>query len=280
MPSPRGAHPFIACTPKTLPKREWIPAAETAFANNPTNLVPTARLTRVARSFKPTPLSLSIVRHSFWGHDGVTLTVSFMDNPQADLRKRILSHMNAWSKTANVKFVASNTDPVVRVARQGGPNGGYWCYVGTDLMHIARHRPTMNLEGFTMSTSEAEFHRVVRHEAGHALGFPHEHMRRQLVNLIDPQKAFAYFLREDGWGEREVRDQVLTPIEDRSILGTPPDVRSIMCYQIPGSLTKTGRPIVGGLDIDRTDYAFAKSMYPKGGTPPPPKRPRRRRKRR
>ena len=57
--------------------------------------------------------------------------------------------------------------------------------------------PTMNLEGFTMRTPESEFLRVVRHEAGHTLGFEHEHMRTQLVQRIDRKKAIAYFRRTD-----------------------------------------------------------------------------------
>jgi hypothetical protein len=36
-----------------------------------------------------------------------------------------------------------------------------------------------------------------------------------------------------------------------------------MCYQIPGSITKDGKPIIGGLDIDDQDYAFAAKIYPK-----------------
>jgi hypothetical protein len=36
-----------------------------------------------------------------------------------------------------------------------------------------------------------------------------------------------------------------------------------MCYQLPGSITKNGKPIVGGSDIDPQDYKFAASIYPK-----------------
>src|ERR1017187_10305283 len=70
--------------------------------------------------------------------------------------------------------------------------------------------------------------RVVRHEAGHTLGFPHEHMRRALVNKIDRRKAIAYFQRMDGWTARETLDQVLTPIEEAAIRGTLADPKSIM----------------------------------------------------
>src|SRR5262245_52498191 len=93
----------------------------------------------------------------------------------------------------------------------------------------------MNLEAFTMNTPESEFHRVVRHETGHTMGFPHEHMRRELVNEIDPDKAIAYFGATQGWSPTEVRHQVLTPIEESSLRGTAhADPDSIMCYQISG----------------------------------------------
>ncbi len=36
-----------------------------------------------------------------------------------------------------------------------------------------------------------------------------------------------------------------------------------MCYQIPGSITKDGKPIIGGNDIDRSDQAFVGTVYPK-----------------
>jgi len=174
--------------------------------------------------------------------------------------------MNAWAKTANVKFTESKTDPDVRIARLDEPPNvaGYWSYVGTDILTIDSAEPTMNLEGFTMKTPESEFRRVVRHETGHTLGFPHEHMRKQLVAKIDRKKAIKFFGLTQGWSEEEVLQQVLTPIEESSILGTShADPNSIMCYQIPGKITKDGKPIKGGTDIDEDDFAFAASLYPK-----------------
>ncbi len=114
-----------------------------------------------------------------------------------------------------------------------------------------------------MNTDEREFRRVVRHEAGHTLGFPHEHMRKELVALIDPEKAYDFFLRTQGWSRQMVDQQVLTPLSKNSIMGTPPDQDSIMCYQLPGSITRDGQPIRGGSDINATDYAFAGRIYPK-----------------
>ncbi len=38
-----------------------------------------------------------------------------------------------------------------------------------------------------------------------------------------------------------------------------------MRYQLPGSITRDGRPIPGGADINATDYAFAGRIYPRPG---------------
>ncbi len=254
----------LVCTPKSLPKSLWVQAAQRAVAANPANHPRLDRLVRLVPEFQLTPERIAVVTKKYWGAKGVRLTVGFFDSPKPALRSRILLHMNAWAKTANVHFVASNVDPQVRIAFQSSPPevAGYWSYVGTDILSIPKTEPTMNLEAFTMDTPESEFHRVVRHETGHTLGFPHEHMRRELVNKIDPKKAIAFFEQTQGWSAEEVRQQVLTPIEQSSIRGTRADPRSIMCYQIPGTITKDGKPILGGTDIDTSDYAFAREMYP------------------
>ena len=256
----------LVCSPRSLPKEHWVAAAKRATQVNPANYPRLERIVRVVPDFQLTPERIAVVTAKYWGLQGVRLTVGFLDSPPADLRKRILLHMNAWAKKANVTFVASNTHPQVRIARVNAPDAvaGYWSYVGTDILSIKPAEPTMNLQDFTMQTPESEFHRVVRHETGHTLGFPHEHMRRELVDRIDPEKAIEYFGRTQGWSAEEVRQQVLTPIEDSSIRGTAhADPKSIMCYQIPGVLTKDDKPILGGKDIDSQDYAFSALIYPK-----------------
>jgi hypothetical protein len=254
----------IVCQPRTLPREMWIPAAKMATDINPVNHPPIERLIRALPGFSPTPQAISVLTTKYWHTKGVHLSVGFLDDPPADLRKRVLLHMNAWSKTSNTKFVEAKTSPQVRIAREGGQSGGYWSYLGTDVLSIKPDEPTMNLEAFTMQTPDSEYHRVVRHETGHTMGFPHEHMRRELVNLIDRKKAINFFMASQGWTEQEVIAQVLTPIEESSLMGTEhPDPNSIMCYQIPGSITKSGKPIIGGLDIDAEDFAFAGKIYPK-----------------
>lgn len=255
---------LLVCVPKhlRLAPDQAIRAARLSAEINPMNFTHLARLTRLEPEVNLSPLHIAMVTKKYWGAAGVRLGVGFLDNPPAVLKRRILSHMNAWGKTANVRFSESTVDPQVRISRSGGPDGGYWSYVGTDILQIRKNAPTMNLESFTMGTSDSEFVRVVRHETGHTLGFPHEHMRAQFIAQLDVPRCLNYFETTQGWSEAEVRAQVLTPLEESSLMGSIPDAKSIMCYQIPGTLTKTGRPIVGGLDISANDYVFASKVYP------------------
>jgi hypothetical protein len=217
-----------------------------------------------------TPAYLAVEKRCWWGDKGKVITVAFANGASDALKTRILEHANAWSEFANVRFEYSPTDPMVRVSFGAG---GYWSYLGTDILGIPSNQPTMNLESFTAKTSETEYRRVVRHEFGHTLGFPHEHMRSQLVARLDRQKTIKYFRQTQGWTANEVEQQVLTPLSESSIRGTPEaDDTSIMCYQLPGSITKDGKPIKGGDDINAIDASFIATIYPKTGpvTPPTP----------
>jgi hypothetical protein len=168
--------------------------------------------------------------------------------------------MNAWASYCNAHFTLTTVNPQVRISLTGS---GYWSYLGTDILSIAAGQPTMNLQGFSMTTAESEYHRVVRHETGHTLGFPHEHTRSEIVSRIDPVKAKAYFLANDGWDAATVTAQVLTPLNDSALIETAhADPSSIMCYWLPASIMKDNIAVVGGTDIDTQDQQFAGQVYP------------------
>jgi hypothetical protein len=114
----------ILCIPKQLSPHQWVSAARIASGINPVNHPPVERLMGVMRGFVPTPERIAVLTTKYWHSGGVKLTVGFLDNPPAKLRTRILAHMNAWAKTANVQFVETRNKPQVRIARKTGD--GHW----------------------------------------------------------------------------------------------------------------------------------------------------------
>lgn len=250
---------FIPCTIKSLPTRLASKAAKTATEINPANGVSLQGIAGIMGDTSFEPARIALLTSKYWGPTPRQLTVSFMEKTPSDLRSRIVDHFNSWTKTGCISFVETAGVGQIRVSRG---QGGYWSYLGTDILHIPRNRQTMNLEGFTMETPESEFRRVVRHECAHGLGMPHEHMRRQLIARLNPKKTYTYFQFTQGWDRATVDAQVLTPLEEYSIIGTPVDQDSIMCYQLPGEITIDGLPIRGGLDINDSDYEFCGKIYP------------------
>ncbi|KAF4957875.1 hypothetical protein FSARC_11171 [Fusarium sarcochroum] len=253
----------VLCTIKLLERSEWEPAAARAIEENPSNAPMVQMLTQaIASDNVIPPAHLALLTAKYWRTGGVRLTVSFLDDPPADLRARILSHMNAWSIYANVEFVQVASDGQVRIARK--KNDGHWSYLGTDVLSVDKSNPTMNLDSFTMDTPEKEFRRVVRHETGHTLGFPHEHMTKDIVQRIDERKAIDFYEVNQGWPAAEIYRQILTPSKSSALIATAtPDPTSIMCYDLPAEIMKDGVAVPGGIDINATDGKLVGRIYPK-----------------
>jgi hypothetical protein len=265
----------IGCTLKQLPDHEptILAAAQRAIGINPANGLMREMLAGLEESPVMTPYHLAVMTGKRWPVAGVKLTVGFFGNPTAATQRMVLEQANRWNKTANVEFVqtANVEDAQVRVSFE---RTGYWSYLGTDILGIPKNEATLNLEDFTAATPWSEWLRVPPHEFGHSLGFPHEHMRSALVARLDPQKTIAYFWRTQRWTARETKAQVLTPVSEASLFGTPEaDARSIMCYMLPGEITRDGQPIAGGADIDERDFEFVAKIYPKAAPPEPPTPP-------
>lgn len=267
---------FIPCSIKQFTEDVDIhAAARFAVSINPANRPCPGLLAKLG--MVDNPLFISLITTKYFGPGGVHLTVGFLEPTTAALADKILSHMNAWGAYCNAKFTmvaGAASRAQVRISRGGG---GYYSYLGVDVLHIPSTQQTMNLQGFSLNTPDSEYRRVIRHETGHTLGAPHEHMRAEIVNRLDPQKTIAYFAQNQGWSATEVQQQVLTPLSETSLLqlGTTPHAEedSVMCYQLPGSITRDGRPIVGGVDITANDGLYLGRAYPLAVVPPPPPPP-------
>jgi serralysin len=262
--------PFMACTPIILPDSEQIEAARMAVEINPAN--------KPAYQYVATELTIQALAgltQALWPSGGARLPVYFMEQQPDDLKREILKHLNCWYDEArcNVQFVltANRGDSIIRAST--GP-GGYYSHVGAFNLRIPKNQQTMNLERITMRTPERERRRVIGHEAGHAIGWMHEHQRKEAIAKLNAQAVIRWGRETQGWSEAMVRQQILTPLKPEEITATPlADLNSLMAYHFDGSLTLDGKPIPGGYDLTEMDKAFAASVYPRPDSPPPPPPP-------
>src|SRR6266446_1776586 len=98
-----GEAQMPGCVIKSLPKRLLIRAAETARTINPANAPVFGPLSAVSRTFHiDEPLRIAVLTAKYWGPKPHKWTVSFMESTPTDLKDRIISHMNAWTKCGNV----------------------------------------------------------------------------------------------------------------------------------------------------------------------------------
>lgn len=256
--------PFL-CKPKNLPAHHLESAAAEAVRINPANRVNE----RAAAEMGLVKAEIAALTSMLWGAKGVDLGVTFMRSITQARKNKVLEHANRWGQYGNVKFRES-ANGQVRVDFQ---KDGYWSYVGVSILQIPANEATMNLEGFDGDPPDSEYFRVVEHEFGHTCGFMHEHQRAAIVARIDPQKAYAYFQRWDGWDKATVNAQVLTPLNEATLTATPADVQSIMTYDLPSEIMKDAVAVPGGTAINEQDGSLCARCYPKSTgpvTPPPP----------
>ena len=252
------------CTIKEVAPDQLVAAASNAVAINAANAAVPDALQRSLPDEVIPPEHLAVLTSEILGQGGCPTdgrlprqSACRSPRPHPQPHECVEFHGNA-----NVQFVETAVSPQVRIARTRGD--GYWSYLGTDVGLIPANQPTMNLASFTMATADSEFHRVVRHETGHTLGFPHEHMRSQIIDRIDREKAITLFMSTQGWSREKVIAQVLTPLDNSALIATAQaDPNSIMCYSLPASIMKDGVAVNGGPDIDALDAQFAASIYPK-----------------
>lgn len=267
-----GQSAYIPCRIMELPEELLTDAAETAIDINPANAPRESRMMSIMSDEISEPQALALLTNKMWSASGADLGVGFMDNVRADLRIRTLEYANRWGQRANVRFrEASLGLAEIRVAYRAGQ--GHYSYLGTDCRHVSRNEPTMNLE-LTMQSPLSEWNRVCPHEFGHALSAPHEHLRAAIIAKLVVSKTIAWARRVYGWSEQMVRSNILTPVEERAIIGTPiADEESVMCYGLPGEITTDGKPIVGGKGLNEIDHNWAAKLWPKPDVPPPPPPP-------
>src|SRR5687767_926925 len=99
------------------PPGDPLEAAAIAAGVNPANAPMIGAMPSALAALMGDPAHAAVLTQRYWGPGGAALTVGFLDSPTRGLRSRILEHLNAWGRHANVSFAESSSDPKVRVAR-------------------------------------------------------------------------------------------------------------------------------------------------------------------
>ncbi len=210
----------------------------------------------------PTP-ELALVRRKKW-KNGRRLRIRFLDGDVA-VHAKVAAAAAEWMKHANVVFDFGNhADAEIRISFR---QPGYWSALGTDALvedYFPKNQPTMNFQGFTTGTPDAEYQRVVLHEFGHALGCIHEHQNP--ANPIQWNKEQVY--RDlsgppNNWDRATIDHNMFAKYGKLSTNFSKFDAKSIMLYAFPSSWTRDGMAFPNNRALSEADRAFIGQQYPK-----------------
>jgi hypothetical protein len=272
---PAAAPPTVPAVPSTAPKPGYClnqPNGGPLIPSNP------ATLAKQTKAMADTS--------KLW-QKGATLNVGFMngDDPWNQMvRQAVRSLAPVWSQYANIKFAFDQQSVHMAInlllQPQLGINnyGVYNCFLGTDCWAVFQQnpeQPSMNLvfdPGWQSNPGrDREFHRVIQHEFGHAIGLIHEHQRPDKPitwNFDKLRQAFGSF-----WPDQMIQQQIVDFYQGGVLLGTGFDIHSIMMYQFPSgsAFYPDGTPFESptNFDLSPMDKVLANMLYPASGVTDP-----------
>jgi matrixin len=212
---------------------------------------------------RPLPVELALPSAKMW-KPGRTLRVCFLDGDPR-VHEKVASYAKQWMQFANIAFdFVDGTAGDVRISFK---ERGYWSALGTDALveaYFPKNRPTMNFEGFSLSTPDEEYARVVLHEFGHALGCIHEHQNP--AGGIQWNRDVVY--RELGgppnnWSRAQVDRNMFEAYDQNTTQFTAFDDKSIMLYAFPKRWTTNDMEFRTNRALSDVDKTFIATQYPK-----------------
>ncbi len=207
---------------------------------------------------------MALINSKKWPR-GSTLRCRFLDG-SAKMKKKVTAVAKEWEKYADIKlkFVPSGAAEI-RISFYA--DSGSWSAVGRDALNTSyfpSHQPTMNYGWLRDDTDDEEYHRVVTHEFGHALGCIHEHQSPKFDRKWNVAAVMKYFQGPPNyWSPDDIKFNVLEKYSPKGISATVFDPKSIMLYAFDGALFADGLgPTNENTTVSAKDVAMIKQMYP------------------
>lgn len=207
---------------------------------------------------------MALINLKKWDN-GFTLRCRFLDGD--DFQKgKVKEKAQLWEDYANVTLsFVDDPDAEVRISFQA--DAGSWSAVGNDSLvtsYFPAYQPTMNFGWLRDDTDDREYERVVVHEFGHALGCIHEH-QSPTENLKWNRDAVyrAFSGPPNYWSKDDIDHNVLQKYSSNGISATVFDKDSIMLYQFDGSLFVDGVGTPLNTQLSQLDKQMIGQMYPK-----------------
>jgi len=212
---------------------------------------------------------MALINLKKWDN-GFTLRCRFLDGDDFQ-KSKVQEKASLWQDYANITIsFVDDPDAEVRISFQA--DAGSWSAVGNDCLvssYFPAYQPTMNFGWLRDDTDDTEFERVVVHEFGHALGCIHEH---QSPNENLQWNADAVYQAFSGppnyWSKDDIDHNILQKYSPDGVSATTFDRDSIMLYQFDGSLFLDGVGTPLNTQLSDMDKQMIGQMYPKPAAAP------------
>jgi hypothetical protein len=124
-------------------------------------------------------------------------------------------------------------------------------------LRVDRHEKTANF-GYPIDQPGAK--QSYLHEVGHILGLVHEYQNPAAGPIWNRDAVYAYFGDRMRWTRdtvnRQIFDSVVYPGQ------RPLDRKSVMSYQLPGTLFRDGRGFAPQDALSESDQTYIGNLYP------------------
>jgi hypothetical protein len=137
---------------------------------------------------------------------GQVLKVCFLDETDPVRNQKVFNIACEWKKYCHIDFEMTTTPTDAHICVYYDVTGGSYSFLGTDSKKYKDdNMATMNFGWLGDTTSDEEYHSVVLHEFGHALGFIHELQIPGESPPWDEKKVIEQYKITQDWSESETR---------------------------------------------------------------------------